>query len=110
MRKLFKGWAGGSGGISPKWWPKLVLVGLLAGAPLLGGCAYFDMLISADKAIEPHTDKFIDRAEALRCRMPLDVVGRAANRRGDAWVTGWLGSCPEQRELMERLVTTPERR
>ena len=74
----------------------------------LGGCAsWVDKAISLDKAIEPHTDSVVDTVEMLRCKMPLDVVGRAMDRKGERWGASWLNACPEQHRLMLRLVTNP---
>ncbi len=74
----------------------------------LAGCAGFmDKLVSFDKALEPHTDSVVDSVEMLRCQLPLDVVSRAMDRKGERWGASWLNSCPEQLRLMLRLVTNP---
>ena len=71
----------------------------------LSGCTpsiVLQRLHAFDALAEVEVDAIVDEIETRRCRWPVDVLERTSNRRGSAWLEGWMSSCPAAARLFRR--------
>ena len=71
----------------------------------LGGCTPYMVLPrlhALEGIVEVEVDAIVDEIEDRRCKLPIDVLERTSNRRGSAWLEGWMSSCPAAARLFQR--------
>lgn len=75
-----------------------VLVSVL----ILSGCAgYIAQIRQIDSAIETSSDEAYDLVIGAGCSMPIDIIARAVERRGDDYAYARYLTCPSVRTLVD---------
>ena len=84
----------------------LPLIAVAVSALFLAACptSLIPKLHIFDSIAEVEVDALIDEKEERRCRWPVDILERTVDRRGAAWFSGWLESCPAADRLFRSSV------
>ena len=79
---------------------RLLICGIAA--LVIAGCTpsmLLSQLNAFEGVVEVEVDAAIDEIENRRCKLPIDILERTSNRRGQAWLEGWMSSCPAAARL-----------